>query len=284
MPPTDETAGSSDAAHEAALSEIERRWGTACAAHARSRVTALLTLAEAADRAPDASSQRALLEDVTTQLRALGSQEQYHPLMTDDQVVSTLVDAIRLAVWLGVPETGLRLAEPVTVLSRMLGHDHPHTLTARFALASAYRAAGDVQQAVTLGEQVVEGTVALLGPDHPRTLTARSSLASAYRAAGQVEQAVRVHKELAADAARVLGAEHPDALSARNNLAQAYESCGHRHRALALYDDLVHDAERALGPQHPYLAVFVRNRERARNRGSREDGDKETSTEAGRDA
>ncbi|AYD90346.1 tetratricopeptide repeat protein [Actinomyces sp. 2119] len=279
-----ETAAPRDADHEPGGCEVAARWAPSGTEDARSWLTALVTRTEAVDEASDTASRHLALQELVAQLRTLTSQERHHPLMTDDQVVTCLVQAIRHAVRLTEPGLAVGLAEAVTVVAQDLGPSHPHTLTARFALADAYRAAGHVQQAVTLSEQVVEGSVQLLGPDDPSTLTARACLASAYRAAGRTGLAVRTYEDLAVDAARLLGPSHPDALSARNNLAQAYESAGDTQRALALYDNLVRDAGQVLGPQHPYLAVFLRNRERARNRGNTEDGDEETSTEAGRDA
>jgi hypothetical protein len=68
---------------------------------------------------------------------------------------------------------------------RMLGPDHPDTLSSRNNLAVAYRAAGRVADAVALHEQVLAARERLLGPDHPETLSSRHNLAASYHAAGQ---------------------------------------------------------------------------------------------------
>ena len=53
---------------------------------------------------------------------------------------------------------------------RVLGPDHPDTLTSRDNLAIAYRDAGRTAEAITLHEQTLAARERVLGPDHPDTL------------------------------------------------------------------------------------------------------------------
>ena len=69
--------------------------------------------------------------------------------------------------------------------NRILGPEHPDTLTARANLASSYRQAGRTNDAIKIEEQVVGDRERILGPEHPNTLTARANLASSYRQAGR---------------------------------------------------------------------------------------------------
>ena len=50
---------------------------------------------------------------------------------------------------------------------RVLGPDHPSTLTSRHNLALAYRAAGRTDEAISLHEQTLAARERVLGPDHP---------------------------------------------------------------------------------------------------------------------
>src|SRR2546429_3598236 len=63
---------------------------------------------------------------------------------------------------------------------RVLGDDHPHTMTLRANLATAYQAAGDLGRAIPLHEQTLADRQRILGDDHPRTLARLSKLASAH--------------------------------------------------------------------------------------------------------
>ncbi len=62
---------------------------------------------------------------------------------------------------------------------RLLGADHPSTLSSRHALAAAYRDAGRVDEAIQLFKQTLVGRERVLGADHPDTVTTRTNLALA---------------------------------------------------------------------------------------------------------
>ena len=59
---------------------------------------------------------------------------------------------------------------------RVLGADHPDTLTSRNNLAGAYQAAGDLDRAIPLLEQALADCARVLGADHPQTKTVRANL------------------------------------------------------------------------------------------------------------
>jgi hypothetical protein len=60
---------------------------------------------------------------------------------------------------------------------RVLGQDHPDTLTSRNNLAYAYQDAGDLDRAIPLFEQALDDSVRILGQDHPQTKIVRGNLA-----------------------------------------------------------------------------------------------------------
>ena len=143
------------------------------------------------------------------------------------------------------------LQRTFTATVRVLGEDHPSTLTSRNNLAGAYRSAGDVGRAITLYEQTFTATVRVLGEDHPSTLTSRNNLASAYESAGDVGRAITLYEQTLTDQVRVLGEDHPSTLAFRNNLAGAYQSAGDLGRAIPLYEQTVTATVRVLGEDHP---------------------------------
>jgi tetratricopeptide (TPR) repeat protein len=61
---------------------------------------------------------------------------------------------------------------------RVLGADHPNTLTTRNNLAMAYRAAGRTAKAIRLLERTLADCERVLGADHPNTKAAREGLAA----------------------------------------------------------------------------------------------------------
>ncbi|MDQ1539047.1 MAG: hypothetical protein QOE58_3440, partial [Actinomycetota bacterium] len=62
--------------------------------------------------------------------------------------------------------------------TRVLGPDHPETLTTRHKLAYWRGQAGDATGAEAAMTQLLDDQTRVLGPDHPDTLATRHTLAS----------------------------------------------------------------------------------------------------------
>ncbi|MFF4491203.1 FxSxx-COOH system tetratricopeptide repeat protein [Streptomyces sp. NPDC001544] len=139
-----------------------------------------------------------------------------------------------------------------TKSERLLGGQHPDTLTARANLANSYWHAGRTGEAVELLERVVADLERLHGGEHPDTLTARANLAASYQQAGHTREAIELLEQVVADRERLHGGEHPDTLTARANLAGSYRQAGRTGEAIAIEEGVVADRERLQGGEHPY--------------------------------
>jgi len=98
---------------------------------------------------------------------------------------------------------------------RVLGPDHPDTLTFRNNLAITYESAGKLGQAIPLHQETVAARERVLGPNDPQTLTSRNNLAIAYESAGNLDQAIPLFEKTLAARERVLGPDHPQTLTSR---------------------------------------------------------------------
>ena len=154
-----------------------------------------------------------------------------------------LGDSTPLAIAVGEP-----LAED---LGRLLGPDHPDTLNSRNSLAAAYLAAGRVDEAIPLFEQILAVRQRMLGPDDSETLVSQNNLASAYQDAGRIAEAIRLYELNLEIRERLLGSDHPSTLNSRGNLAAAYRDEGQVGKAIPLLEQTLADRERVLGVDHP---------------------------------
>jgi tetratricopeptide (TPR) repeat protein len=154
---------------------------------------------------------------------------------------------------------------------RVLGPDHPDTLTSRNNLATAYQAVTRTGEAISLHEQVLAARERVLGLDHPSTLRSRHSLANAYQAAGHLDEAITLHEQNLADYERVLGPDHPETLLLRSNLAAAYQVAGCLDEAISLHEQTLAARERVLGPDHPDTLTSRNNLANAYQDGRRTD-------------
>jgi thioredoxin-like negative regulator of GroEL len=122
----------------------------------------------------------------------------------------------------GQRREGIRLiAENVADRSRVLGEEDPRTLTARDALAVAYRLQGDVDDAVQLSGKVTAQRMRVLGAAHPDALTSRMGMARSQAAAGDLDAAAALLSAAMQDA-ESLPPRHPH----RTALAECAEAIG----------------------------------------------------------
>ncbi len=129
---------------------------------------------------------------------------------------------------------------------RLLGPDHPDTLTSRETLARAYQQAGHIDHVQDLFAQNLTDRHRTLGPDHPATLESRHRLGAALDDAGRGDV-----RPTLTDRERLLGADHPDALNTRHQLAATYRRIGATGDALAHAEPTLAARERVLGADHP---------------------------------
>jgi Tetratricopeptide repeat len=134
---------------------------------------------------------------------------------------------------------------------RVLGPEHPDTLTARHQLARWTGQAGDPAAARDLFAGLLPVRERVLGPEHPDTLAARHQLARWTGHAGDPAAAREQLAGLLPVRERVLGPEHPDTLTARHQLARWTGQAGDPAAARDLFAGLLPVRERILGPEHP---------------------------------
>jgi tetratricopeptide (TPR) repeat protein len=133
---------------------------------------------------------------------------------------------------------------------RLLGPDHPDTLTARYDLAYWRGEAGDFAGAAEALEQLLADRVRVLGADHSDTLGTGHGVAYWRGHAGDPAGAAVATEALLTESMRVLGPDHPTNLSARHNLAHWRGQAGDPAAAVTAYEQLLTDQSRFLGKDH----------------------------------
>ena len=86
--------------------------------------------------------------------------------------------------------------DTLTRCRRVLGDDHPDTLTSASNLARDLHALGEHQQARDLDEDTLTRRRRVLGDDHPDTLISASNLARDLRALGEHQQAQALEAQI----------------------------------------------------------------------------------------
>jgi tetratricopeptide (TPR) repeat protein len=149
--------------------------------------------------------------------------------------------------------------ELVEISKRVLGAEHPSTLTSMANLASTYRNQGKLKEAEELEVQVVKMRKQLLGTEHPDTLTSVNNLALTYNIQGRWYEAKELFMEVMEISKRVLGAEHPSTLTSMANLASTYWNQGQWKKAEELEVQIMETRKRVLGAEHPDILSGMAN-------------------------
>ena len=189
----------------------------------------------------DSEKVQGLRSDISTESFSLSFQSP--PVSTTSHTNNDLDDEMRLE------SEEIRIA--VENRKRVLGHEHPDTLTFMAVLASKYQSQGRLEEAEDLDVQVMETRKRVLGPEHPDTLTSMADLASTYRSQSRLEEAGELHVQAMEARKRVLGLEHPDTLTSMAGLASTYRSQGRLEEAGELHVQAMEARKRVLGPGHP---------------------------------
>ena len=142
---------------------------------------------------------------------------------------------------------------------RVLGSEHPDTLSSVDDLAVCLSALGDAAGALPLYRRGLESRERVLGADHPQTLGSVNNLAACLRALGDAAGALPLFRRGLESSERVLGADHPGTLTSVNNLAACLRALGDAAGALPLYRRGLEGCERVLGADHPDTLGSVNN-------------------------
>jgi eukaryotic-like serine/threonine-protein kinase len=157
------------------------------------------------------------------------------------------------------PEAAKQLERAVDLSRRVLGPEHPDTLTATNNLAMIYRDQGKYPAAEALESRTLEARRRVLGPEHPDTLTSMNNLAIIYDNEGKYAQSEALASQTLEIRRRVLGPEHPDTLPSMSILAAAYNNEGKFPQAEGLYSQGWEIRRRVLGPEHPGTLMAMYN-------------------------
>ncbi|KAE8334208.1 hypothetical protein BDV24DRAFT_156994 [Aspergillus arachidicola] len=111
--------------------------------------------------------------------------------------------------------------------------------TSQHILGGAYRANGQIKQAVELLEHVVAVKESALAEEHPDRLASQHTLGGAYRANRQIKQAMELLENVVAVKERVLAEERPSRLASQHALAGVYQANGQIKQAVELLEHVV---------------------------------------------
>jgi tetratricopeptide (TPR) repeat protein len=147
-------------------------------------------------------------------------------------------------------EAGLRdLEAAVSAMSRILGPQHPSTISARKDLAASYRDAGRLDIAVPMARSVVDDAEIALGPVSDVTVSAWSCYAYALQVADLPAESVSAYRHVYELRKANLGPYHPKTLWSQGCLASAYHAAGRLDESIITFREVV-TAQEGMDPSN----------------------------------
>ncbi|KAF6813678.1 kinesin light [Colletotrichum musicola] len=140
--------------------------------------------------------------------------------------------------------------QAVSILTEILGQEHPDTLTSMNNLASTYRNQGRWKEAEKLNVRVMETRKRVLGEEHPSTLASMNNLASTFWNQGRWKKAEELEVRVMETRKTVLGEDHPNTLTSMHNLAFTWKDLEQWEDGMQLLQDCVRRRENVLGVDH----------------------------------
>ncbi|KAE8380327.1 hypothetical protein BDV26DRAFT_257809 [Aspergillus bertholletiae] len=160
------------------------------------------------------------------------------------------------APWIDVMQ---ELSQEEEQQTKVLGAEHPDTLTTRSSRAYAYWNQGRFQDAESLQLREMSESIKALGSDHPFTLISANNLASIRWSQGKWKEAAEQFRLIIKHRVAVLGPEDPATLASMNNLASTYRSLGKWSEANELDQSVECIRKRVLGPEDPSTLATMSN-------------------------
>ena len=142
---------------------------------------------------------------------------------------------------------------------RLLGDEHPDTLTSMNNLAEILRAQNKLDDARKILEQVLEISRRILGDEHPHTFKSMNNLSLIYQALGDSDGARKIQEQVLEISRRILGDEHPDTLKAMDNFAGTLQAQEDFDGARKIQEQVLEISRRILGNEHPDTSISACN-------------------------
>jgi serine/threonine protein kinase len=232
------------------------------AAAAVARRLADRPLTEAAVRSVLADTYDALGKFEPALAHAQAARDVFHRLRgpDDEQAIAATHEVGReLAKLHRHAEAEPMLRDALARARRVLGDEHPVTLTCASGLAMTLRMQERFAEAEPLYRSALEAHRRVHGPHSEQTARALNSLAVLMNTQLRAAEAEPLYRESLAIRAKLLGEDHPAYLSTLANLSRVVHDQGKFDEAEAMMRRVLAEERRILGDDHPSTLLTMNN-------------------------
>ncbi len=147
--------------------------------------------------------------------------------------------------------------EALQARNRILGEEHPNTLTSIANLAVVYKAMGMTDKAEAMQRKEMELCIKVLGEEHPDAIVSIANLGSSLRDQGRFEEALPLLERSSRLARKVLPTDNPGIAFNLGWYAGTLRALGRFQEAEPLMIEARGIAERSMGADHPVTGAIT---------------------------
>jgi len=141
--------------------------------------------------------------------------------------------------------------EALRIMKRVLGKNHPNTLTTYNNIALIHDNKGEYEKAIEVFRSILDIRERVSGKNHPDTAITCNNIAFTYDHQGKYKEALIWYRKALTITERVFGKNHPITITAYNNIATVYMHQGIFKKALKQYLKVLTIREKVLSKNHP---------------------------------
>jgi tetratricopeptide (TPR) repeat protein len=145
-------------------------------------------------------------------------------------------------------------------LAAQFGPYHPETVAVARQLAVGFWCAGEVDRAIGILSQALQGLASSADPNNPVRLELLCTLSEILVEQGRLEQAAAIYRDIVGLCISRSGEAHASTLAAKGDLALVLFELGQHEEAARLEDHAYARARDLLGAYHPVSCVLAWNR------------------------
>lgn len=184
-----------------------------------------------------------------------------YPPATDECVVHWMT-VLNNAAWYARTKGDYLMAEEMNRRAlhegeKVLGLEHPKTLTSLSDLAIVFVSQGKYKTAEEMERRALNGREKALGPNHLDTITSVHNLAIALEYQRKYKEAEDMTRRALNCCEKIAGPEHPSTLNSINNLALILQRRGKYEVAEKMWRRALEGREKVLGLEHPETLISV---------------------------
>ncbi|UCF67553.1 MAG: serine/threonine protein kinase [Acidobacteriota bacterium] len=179
--------------------------------------------------------------------------------VVDEETRAELMDTMgEVYLALGLHEQAESLLErAVETRRRVLGDEHPDTLSSIDHMGILHHERGELDEAEAEFANVLEVRLRILGEDHPDTLSVISSMGSALLGQSRLDEAELYLRQALAGQRRILGDDHTDTMRTIFSLGTVLYQRGELSEAEPYYREALEGRRRILGNDHPHTLASI---------------------------